>query len=181
MKNKDVTYRIKKRKDKKRLEAVAERLYSEAEKWENSILSWEDLTEKYLWFALPSTDIQTMKWKQSRSYMVVIINQQMAENKYPCRLYVKHNQGVSILTKEAPTKAMTIRLKKRTNVSKTTFQVIEDLKESYPDAYKMLSRYQALEEDNLYSFMGRIQNSQLPIAMKRELKDALKLGIIGKE
>lgn len=168
---KNTNYDLKVRKDKVKIQNLAERLYQEREERVGKIVEWDVFTEKYIKLSLPNTDLERVRYVQARTKWIELINKEMVKNKYACKLFVIPCRGVSILINGS---ASELTIRKRTikisNVLGSTIETIEEMKECFPEASKLLNAFAKITVENLYAFSGRIDNSKLPFSIRKELK-----------
>ena len=157
--------------DKMKIKNLAERIFQVRESLIGRTIGWDDFTEKYMKLPIPNTDLERIQCVQYRTTWIDALNKEMVKQKYACKLFVVFNQGISILINGSASE-LTIRKRTRkiSNVLGTTIEAVDDLKECFPEAAKLLEAYSKITIENLYAFSGRIDNSKLPQAIKRELK-----------
>jgi len=165
-------------KDKVKIGTLAKRIYDEREERKGRILDWDVFTIEYMNFPLPTTDLDRVLYSRYRTTWVVEINKVMVKQKYACKLFVAFDKGISILINGSASE-LTIRKKTRkiSNTLEATVEAIEELKECFPTASKLLEVYHKIILDNQYTFLGRIENSNLPAEIKRELKRIIQKGL----
>lgn len=168
-------YDFKIKRDKVKLENIAERIYQNKEKISGiKNISWEEFTDKYLKLDLPINEVERLHWVNKRTVWMNEINKTFLKNEYNCQLSVVPTIGVCLLTNgQVISQNMSKRTAKITNVFNKTIELFESMKDAFPEANKSIESFQRMTIDNLYAFSGRIDNSKLPREIKRELKKFL--------
>jgi hypothetical protein len=180
MKNK-FEYQLK--RDKVKVENISEKIYQNKDKLSGvKNITWETFTKDYLKLELPVNDVERLYWVNRRTVWVDVINKELLKNGYGCQLSVVPAIGVCLLTNgQAVSQNMTKRTRKISNTFNTTIELFESMKESFPEANKLIESFQRMTIDNLYAFSGRVDNSKLPRDIKRELKKILQKGLPASE
>lgn len=156
--------------DKNKIANLADKLFSERENLIGKIIDWEIFTKDYMKLPLPDNDLDRIYWVNKRPTWIEAINKELLKQELPCRLYITPNLGISVLINGTAAKlTMTKRTKKISNVMNTTIEMVNEMKECFPEASKILDAYSKMTTENLHFFSGRILNSKLPKAIKNEL------------
>ena len=133
------------------------------------------MTTHYFGYDLPDDEVERLHWVNNRTKWVEELNNKFLENKYPIQLRIEFGKGVYLLPDNS---AVINRIKQRTqknaNTLGKTITVYKQMLECFPDAKKLLKPCLRMAEEELFAISGRLNNSKLPLPIKKELQEIIK-------
>jgi hypothetical protein len=167
------TYNITKERHSELIYEVVERIHEESAELQGAIISWEEFTQEFMGFDMPTDDVERIRWVDFRPTWVKAINDAFIEAKYPYHLEIKHNMGVYLLVeKSAALKKISKRTKKQVSMYRNSLKEITSLLESgsYPTLIPAFKWFNESVRTSMFSFIGQIDTAKLPKSQKDELK-----------
>ena len=149
-----------------RLQGVTEKIYLAKDKID--FISWENLTTKWLWFELPETEADHNEFVNKRPTWMRAINAEFRRRKYPIRLYNRFGKGVELKEQGAmSSQSNTNGIKKVSNVFKNVVDDLDGILDSNPEGKRVLKVMKAGYINTATYWVGVIQLSSLPMAIKQ--------------